>query len=178
LSYDKGFHHQDNSLLLLPLFHQTFANYEHVILRGCSLNSHLPIFHFSKVILVSKIYEQCAAWLQCLQVTTCHWRLLVQPSMFVFVMCMVQGPLIVQDLGFNIWKSRHHLMFTAQFWSNKLDSKILYHLKFNIKICRLWSSNVACDGQSQLLIPAWGIEMLQLHNNNNNKQCVCIMIHH
>jgi hypothetical protein len=51
---------------------QTFANYGHVILRGSSLNSHLPIFQFSKVILVFKIYEQWATWLQCLQVTSCH----------------------------------------------------------------------------------------------------------
>jgi hypothetical protein len=131
---------------------QNFANYEHVILKGCSLNFHLPIFHFSKVILVSKIYEQWATWLRCLQVTTCHWRLLFQPSMLVFIMCMVQGPLIVLDLGFNIWESRCHLTLIAQFWSNKLDSKILYHLRFNIKICKLCSWDVASDGKSQLLI--------------------------
>jgi hypothetical protein len=131
---------------------QTFANYERVILKGHSLNFHLPIFHFSKVILVSKIYEQWAAWLQCLQVTTCHWRLLFQLLMLVFVMCMVQGPLTIWDLGFNIWESRCHLTFIVQFWNNKLDSKMFYHVRFNIKICRLWSWYVACDGKSQLSI--------------------------
>ncbi len=131
---------------------QAFANYEHVILKGCSLNSRLLIFHFSKVILVFKIYEQWATWLQCLQITTCHWRLLFQPSMLVFVMCMVQGPLTIWGSWFNIWKSKRHLTFIAQFWSNKLDSKVLHHLRFNINICKLWSWNVAYDGKSQLLI--------------------------
>ncbi len=66
----------------------------------------------------------------------------------------------------------------AQFWSNKLDSKMLYHLGFNNEICRLRSWYAAYDGKSQLLLvsPTSRIEMLQLCNNNG--QCACIMIHH
>jgi hypothetical protein len=66
----------------------------------------------------------------------------------------------------------------AQFWSNKLDNKMLYHLGFNNKIYRLWSWYATCDGKSLLSTVglASRIEMLQLHNNN--EQCVHIMIHH
>jgi hypothetical protein len=36
-------------------------------------------------------------------------------SMFVFVMCIVQGPLTVRDLGFDTSKSRCHLMLIAHY---------------------------------------------------------------
>jgi hypothetical protein len=66
----------------------------------------------------------------------------------------------------------------VQFWNNKLDGKMLYHLGFNNEIYKLWSWYATCDGKLQLSLvgPTSRIEMLQLHNNNG--QCVRIMRHH
>ncbi len=83
---------------------------------------------------------------------------------------------IVNNLRFGIWHLRIKMLVVtscsllAQFWNNKLDNKMLYHLRFKSEICISWYWDVACDGKSQLLSIGLvlKIEMLLLCNNNGN----------
>jgi hypothetical protein len=85
--------------------------------------------------------------------TSYNLPLRVVVSTFNACVCNVHGARTINNLRFGIiWESRCHLMFIAWFWSNKLDNRILYHLRFNVEICKSWSWNVVCDGKSQLSV--------------------------